>query len=115
MHLISWWPIVTLLMVATAVDIYSRRIPNWLVLPFLAAGLIVGTANHGLKGLVQSLSSVALAVAVTGILCWLRGMGTGDLKLLAAVGAWIGPAQMGMALIATGIAGGVLALIWAAC
>src|ERR1035438_5014203 len=56
---------------------------------------------------------MALAVAVTGILCWLRGMGMGDLKLCAAVGAWIGPAQLGMALVATGIAGGALALVWA--
>jgi prepilin peptidase CpaA len=39
----------------------------------------------------------------------------GDLKLCAAVGSWIGPAQMGVALVATGITGGLLALIWAAC
>jgi prepilin peptidase CpaA len=42
-------------------------------------------------------------------------MGMGDLKLCAAVGAWIGPAQLGTALVVTGIAGGALALIWAAC
>ena len=115
MHSIAWWPILTLLAVATVVDIHSRRIPNWLVLPFLAAGVIVTTASHGAKGLEQSISGIALAVAVTGILCWLRGMGMGDLKLCAAVGGWIGPAQLGMALVATGIAGGVFALIWAAC
>ena len=38
----------------------------------------------------------------------------GDLKLCAAVGGWIGPTQMVMALVATGLSGGVLALIWAA-
>jgi prepilin peptidase CpaA len=42
-------------------------------------------------------------------------MGMGDLKLCAAVGGWIGPGQLGIALVATGLAGGVLALIWAAC
>jgi prepilin peptidase CpaA len=42
-------------------------------------------------------------------------MGMGDLKLCAAVGAWIGPAQLEIALVATGLAGGALALIWAAC
>jgi prepilin peptidase CpaA len=41
-------------------------------------------------------------------------MGMGDLKLCAAVGAWIGPAQLGTALVATGLAGGVFALCWAA-
>jgi prepilin peptidase CpaA len=115
MHSIAWWPILILLVIATAVDIHSRRIPNWLVLPFLAAGVIVNTASHGVKGLGQSIAGIALAVAVTGVLCWLRGMGMGDLKLCAAVGGWIGPGQLCMALVATGIAGGVLALIWAAC
>jgi prepilin peptidase CpaA len=115
MHSIAWWPILTLLAIATVVDIHSRRIPNWLVLPFLAAGVIVNTASYGVKGLERSMGGIALAVAVTGVLCWLRGMGMGDLKLCAAVGAWIGPGQLGMALVATGLAGGVLALIWAAC
>jgi prepilin peptidase CpaA len=114
MRSIVVWPVLTLLLTATAVDIYSRRIPNWLVLPFFAAGVVIATAAHGLEGLRQSLSGAALAVAVTGILCWLGGMGMGDLKLCAAVGGWIGPGQMVLALVATGIAGGVLALIWAA-
>jgi prepilin peptidase CpaA len=115
MHSIAWWPILTLLVIAAVVDIRSRRIPNWLVLPFLAAGVIVNTASCGMRGLGRSMGGIALAAAVTAVLCWLRGMGMGDLKLCAAVGGWIGPAQLGIALVATGITGGVLALIWAAC
>ena len=115
MRSIAWWPVLALLVVATVVDIHSRRIPNWLVLPFLAAGVIANTASYGVKGLGRSMGGIALAAAVTGVLCWLRGMGMGDLKLCAAVGGWIGPGQLGIALVATGLAGGVLALIWAAC
>jgi prepilin peptidase CpaA len=115
MHSMAWWPILTLVIMATVVDLHSRRIPNWLVLPFLAGGVTVNTVAHGTKGLGQSLGGIALAVAVAGVLCWLRGMGMGDLKLCAAVAGWIGPAQMATALVATGIVGGVLALIWAAC
>lgn len=115
MHSIAWWPVLTLLVIATAIDILSRRIPNWLVLPFLIAGVIANSACHGMKGLGHSMGGIGIAVAVTGILCWLRGMGIGDLKLCAAVGAWIGPTQLGIALVATGIAGGVLALIWTTC
>ena len=115
MHLIAWWLTLTLLAIATVVDIHSRRIPNWLVLPFLAGGVMANTASYGMKGMGQSTGGIALAIAVTGVLCWLRGMGMGDLKLCAAVGGWIGPGQLCMALVATGIAGGVLALIWAAC
>jgi prepilin peptidase CpaA len=39
----------------------------------------------------------------------------GDLKLCAAIGAWIGPAQMTIALVAMGLAGGAMALAWAIC
>jgi prepilin peptidase CpaA len=39
----------------------------------------------------------------------------GDVKLCAAIGAWIGPAQLLVALVITGITGGVMALCWAAC
>ncbi len=113
-HSIAWWPMLALLAIATVVDIHSQRIPNWLALPFLVGGIAARTASDGVKGLEQSLGGIALAAGVAGVLCWLRGMGMGDLKLCAAVGAWIGPAQLGTALVATGIAGGALALIWAA-
>jgi prepilin peptidase CpaA len=114
MHSLAWWPVLTLLAMATALDVQSRRIPNWLVLPFLAAGVAVNAVTRGVAGIEMSLGGIALAAAVTGILCWLRGMGLGDLKLCAAVGGWIGPTQMGIALVATGLAGGAMALIWAA-
>jgi Flp pilus assembly protein protease CpaA len=42
------------------------------------------------------------------------GMGMGDVKLAAAIGAWIGPSQLLTALVLTGITGGIMALGWAA-
>jgi prepilin peptidase CpaA len=56
----------TLLAIATVVGIHSRRIPNWLVLPFLAAGVLANTARYGMKGLGQSMGGIALAAAVAG-------------------------------------------------
>jgi prepilin peptidase CpaA len=50
-----------------------------------------------------------------GILYWLGGMGMGDVKLCAAIGAWIGPGQLLTALVMMGVAGGIMALIWAIC
>ena len=64
MHSSAWWVIFALLAIATVVDIHGRRIPNWLVLPFLAAGVIVNTASYGVKGLGQSMGGIALAAAV---------------------------------------------------
>lgn len=113
MHSIAWWPTLAVMLIATISDIRSRRIPNWLVVPFLLAGVTVSGITHGWRGLAQSLLGVLLAALLLGILYWLGGMGLGDVKLCAAVGAWIGPQQLMLALVVMGLAGGVMALFWA--
>jgi len=115
MNSIAWWPTLIVLVVATIWDIRTRRIPNWLVVPFLLAGIVTSTALHGWTGLEKSLLGVALAAVLLGILYWLGGMGMGDVKLCAAIGAWVGPAQLALALVVMGMAGGVMALVWAIC
>ena len=114
MHSIAWWPTCIVLAIATFTDLRSRRIPNWLVLPFLVAGVGVSTWMHGWTGLGTSLEGLALGAVLYGILCFMGGMGMGDVKLVAAIGAWVGPSQLFFALILTAMAGGVMALIWAA-
>ena len=104
-----WTLILAVVFVAAAWDIRSRRIPNWLSLPFLGAGLLWSGFGRGLPGFGASLAAIAVVVAALGPIWWLRGMGLGDVKLCAAIGAWIGPSQMFFALVMTGIAGGVLA------
>jgi prepilin peptidase CpaA len=114
MHSVAWWPTVIVLAVATFTDLRSRRIPNWLVLPFLVAGIAVSGWQHGWHGIEQSLAGFALGILIYGFLFWMGGMGAGDVKLCAAIGAWIGPNQLFLALVFTGLAGGVMVLIWAA-
>jgi prepilin peptidase CpaA len=113
MHSIALWPTIAVVVLATITDLRSRRIPNWLALPFLVLGLAVSGITHGWSGVGQSLLGILAAAAVMGIFCYLGGMGMGDLKLCAAVGAWIGPAQLFVALVMTGLVGGVMALCWA--
>ncbi len=113
MHSVAWWPTLIVLMIAMVTDLRSRRIPNWLVFPFLLAGLTVSALTHGWTGLEQSVLGVLLAALLLGVLYWLDAMGMGDLKLCAAVGAWIGPRQLLLALVVMGLAGGVMALFWA--
>jgi prepilin peptidase CpaA len=91
----------------------SRRIPNWLVLPFMVAGIGVSAWQYGWHGVAQSLEGFALGAVLFGVLFALGGMGMGDVKLAAAIGAWIGPSQLLVALVMTGLAGGVMALLWA--
>jgi prepilin peptidase CpaA len=113
MHSIAWWPTLVVLAVATLSDLQTRRIPNWLVVPFLLAGLGVAIVTQGLAGLGQSVLGVMLAAAVMGLFYVLGGLGMGDVKLCAAIGAWVGPSQMMMALVAIALAGGVVAMVWA--
>ncbi len=105
----AWWPILAVAAGAAAWDLACRRIPNWLVLPFLAAGLILSGVARGFAGAGASLAGIGVAVLALGPICWMGGMGMGDLKLCAAIGAWIGPSQMVFALVVTGIAGGIIA------
>ena len=114
MRSFAWWPMLILVASASITDIRSRRIPNWLVFPFLGAGLVVSGWMHGREGVWQSLGGIGLSILICGLFFWLGGMGAGDVKLCAAIGAWIGPHQLFIAQIATGIAGGIWVLIWAA-
>lgn len=114
-HSVAWWPTVAVVAVATFTDLRSRRIPNWLVLPFMAAGIGVQAWLHGWHGVAQSLEGFALGAVLFGVLAAMGGMGMGDVKLCAAIGAWIGPGQLMLALVITGLAGGVMALAWALC
>jgi prepilin peptidase CpaA len=113
MHSVAWWPTFIVLAVATFTDLRSRRIPNWLVIPFLLVGFAVSGTLHGWHGIVQSLAGLGVGALLFGLLHLMGGMGMGDVKLCAAIGVWIGPSQMLTALVLTGIAGGLIALCWA--
>ena len=114
MHSFAWWPTLIVLTVATFTDLRNRRIPNWLVFPFLLAGITVSGWLHGWHGIGQSLAGLGVGLLIYGFLYWMGGMGAGDVKLCAAIGAWIGPEQLFIALVITAIAGGIMALCWAA-
>jgi prepilin peptidase CpaA len=113
MHALAWWPTLAAVLVATITDFRSRKIPNWLVFPFMLSGIAVSTFLHGFSGAGSSFRGMALGAAVCGVLAYLHALGMGDLKLCAAIGAWIGPCQLVNALVLTGLAGGVFALGWA--
>jgi len=112
MNSFAWWPTLIVLAVATFTDLRSRRIPNWLVVPFLVIGISVSTWLHGWHGLGQSFEGLGLGLLIYGFLFWMGGMGAGDVKLCAAIGAWIGPAQLLLALVLTAMAGGIMVLCW---
>jgi prepilin peptidase CpaA len=96
---------------ATAIDLKSRRIPNELTAAMAVSGLAL--AATGVSGMTTAAS---LAGLVLGLLLMLPGYGlgatgAGDVKLMAAVGAIVGPPLVLMAFLCTCLAGGVLAVI----
>jgi prepilin peptidase CpaA len=103
--------VAVVVLAAAATDIRSRRIPNWLTLSGVIAGIAANWTISGLPGLKTSLSGLALGFGVYFVLYCLRAMGAGDVKLMAAVGAIVGPASWIAVFFATAIAGGVLALV----
>jgi prepilin peptidase CpaA len=97
-------------LVACVTDLRSRRIPNILTFGAAAAGLVYGGVTGGWSGLGGAalgwlIGSVAFIVPFA-----LGGLGGGDVKLLGALGAWLGPAGAIWVALYTGIAGGVMAL-----
>ena len=97
-------------LVAVICDLRSRRIPNVLTFGAALAALIYGTLDGGGPGLMQALTGWFLAAALFFPLFALGGMGAGDVKLLAALGAWLGPADAVYLAIFASMAGGVVGI-----
>lgn len=99
-----------LVFAAMVFDIRRHRIPNWLVF----SGLLIGVAFHTFIsygwGLGYALKGAAVGFGLFLPLYLLRGMGAGDVKLMAMAGAFLGPASALGAVLTTVIVGGVLAI-----
>ena len=91
-------------------DIRTRRIPNALTLGFALAALVVHVTLEGAPGAINTVAGWAAGLALFLPLFILGGMGAGDVKLLAAIGAWLGPVNAVETALAAGVIGGVLAL-----
>ena len=96
---------------ASWIDYKERRVPNWLNAAIAVAGITVQAVFFGWSGLSAALLGMLVGFGVL-ILPWMmHGMGAGDVKLMAAIGAWFGP-WMTLAAFALGAAfGGVIAVI----
>ena len=102
--------VVLLGIVASAWDIQTRRIPNVLTLGAPIAALGAHLTMGGLDGAMLTLGGWALGLVLFLPLFALGGMGAGDVKLLAAFGAWMGAWNVVQTALAAGVIGGVLAL-----
>jgi len=104
-------PVIVLVALATRADVRTRKVPNVLTGPAFLLGLAVHLALGG----VPAAGNALLGGVVAGLVLlpgWFMGfMGAGDVKLMAAVGAWFGYPDGLLAAVAALIAGGVIAVI----
>jgi prepilin peptidase CpaA len=103
--------VVALVALACITDVRTRRIPNWLTFGATILALLFHGATAGTSGLATSVGGWMLGAALFFPVFALRGMGAGDVKLLAAVGAWLGPLPVAWVALVTTIAGGAVALV----
>lgn len=104
------WALVLVLGIAVYTDWRWHRIYNWLTMPAFLIGLILSFVFGGVPGMLSSLQGAGVAFAVFLFLYLFAKMGAGDLKLMVAIGAWIGYPLIMSALINVALAGGLIAL-----
>ena len=96
--------------VAVVFDVRTRRIPNFLNFGAAAAALVFAFVEAGGSGATTAAAAWLLGAALFFPIFALGGMGAGDVKLLAALAAWLGPMDAVYLALFTSMAGGVAAV-----
>ena len=105
-------PMVAALLVLVAlcvgVDLRARRIPNLISGLGMLLGLVSNTLYFGAEGLMASVGGLLLMVALLLLPFALGGLGGGDVKMMGAIGAFLGPRAACAALLLGMVFGGVV-------
>jgi prepilin peptidase CpaA len=107
--------VLLLAVTASIWDVRTRRLPNWLTFGSAAMALSWALLSGGFVHLGWSAAGWTVALLLFFPLFALRGLGAGDVKLMGAFGAWLGPSGAFYLAFYTAMAGGVLAvavLLW---
>ncbi|MBN2477003.1 MAG: prepilin peptidase [Pirellulales bacterium] len=104
------WFVSAVLVVAAVIDGWKLKVPNWITFPMVISGWIYSTAMFGWPGLGWSLLGTAVGLALLLPAYAIGGMGAGDVKLLAGVGAWVWGTTTFYAFCLSAIFGGLIAV-----
>jgi prepilin peptidase CpaA len=95
---------------ATVIDLRTRRIPNELTAAMTGVGIAMAATGVGGVSVAGSFLGFAIGLLLMMPGYGLGATGAGDVKLMAAVGAIVGPGLVVSAFLCTAIAGGLLAV-----
>lgn len=101
---------------ASWIDYAQKRVPNWLNAALAAAGLTAqglwfGWYQHGVGGAGWGLLGLLVGLGVLIVPWLMHGMGAGDVKLMAAIGCWLGPWLTLMSFAVGAVLGGLAAVV----
>lgn len=105
-----YWLVTVVLVVAAVIDGIQLKVPNWITFPFVLTGWAYCVYANGWEGLGASLLGTVVGLALLLPAYAIGGMGAGDVKLLAGVGAWVHSMDTFYAFCATAVVGAVLAV-----
>ncbi|ABA88988.1 Flp pilus prepilin peptidase, putative [Syntrophotalea carbinolica DSM 2380] len=95
-----------------ATDTLYSKIPNICTLALITIGLVTNIVISGLPGIIVSITGFSVGLALLLIPFLLGGMGAGDVKALAALGALLGPGKTFQIFLYMGLIGGLLGIIF---
>lgn len=105
------WLVTVVLILAAVIDGFELKVPNWITFPFIVSGWIYSIAAFGWEGLGWSLVGTVVGLALLLPAYSIGGMGAGDVKLLAGVGAWMYGTHTFYAFCISAIVGAICAVI----
>ena len=116
--ILNWpyWVVSVVLVVAAVIDGIKLKVPNWITFPMIMTGWAYSAIAYGVAGdgwyvgLGWSLAGTGVGLALLLPLYAIGGMGAGDVKLLAGVGAWVHCENTFYGFCASVVIGGLIAI-----
>ena len=102
------------ILLASWIDYSQKRVPNWLNAVLIVTGMVVQGCYFGTSGLTAGFWGLLTGFGLLIVPWLMHGMGAGDVKLMAAIGVWLGPLltlySFALGAVIGGVAAGVMIL-----
>ena len=108
------WLVTITLVVAAVIDGIQLKVPNWLTFPMIALGWVYSftlSSYPGWEGLTYSLIGTVVGLALLLPAYAIGGMGAGDVKLMAGIGAWMWTEITIYSFAVSAVVGGIIAVL----